>query len=182
MRKDIEVFRAEYVAYLENGEEERHGEKRRRVHELMPAADHAMTIADAQIAVADPPAMGTGRVHHGLAAVAFLHEHVGYDISTVWGGPEPRQLYDGVIDSLDLGAANLTERERILKQKRRNPLYWLDRMARLLVMFPAYLVGLLIGQSTAKVNASQLGLLLRLLGVVADCLAVYFGGRAFGVW
>ncbi len=87
-----------------------------------------------------------------------------------------------VIDALDLGAARLAERERLASRQRRRPLYWLDRIMRGLLIFPAYLVGLIVGQSTAKVNASQFGLLLRLLAVVADCLAVYGGGKLFGLW
>ena len=180
MREDLEAFRSAYVAYLETGRDG-HGELRRNVLGLMPAADDALNASGAQIAVADPPMAGTGRVHRGLASVAFLHEQPGFDISSGWG-PDPPQIYDGVIDSLDLGAANLAERERRVSIKRRSPLYWLDRLIRGLLTFPAYIVGLLVGQPTAKINASQFGLLLRLLAVVADCLAIYFGGKAFGFW
>lgn len=178
LRDDLEAFRDAYVECL-NNEEEAHGPLRRRVLELMPAAENALTLANSQIGFTDPPAAGTGMVHRGLANVAFLHEQPGFRLMGGYGEPG---TYDAVIDALDLGAARLTERERLASGERRNPLYWLDRLMRGLVVFPAYLAGLIVGQSTSKVNASQFGLLLRLIAVVADALAIYAGGKLLGLW
>jgi hypothetical protein len=178
LREDLDNFRETYIEFL-NDEERGHTELRARVLSLLPAADHALNVAGSQINFTDPPAAGTGMIHRGLTNVAFLHEQPGFRMMGGYGEPG---TYDAVIDALELGAARLAQRERELMAKRRHPSYWLDRLMRMLVIFPAYLVGLLVGQSTAKVNASQWGLLLRLVAIVADLLAVYGGGKLFGFW
>jgi hypothetical protein len=53
---------------------------------------------------------------------------------------------------------------------------------RTLLMIPAYLVGLVVGQSAGKLDRSAWGLPLRVLAIVADGLGVYGAGRAFGWW
>jgi hypothetical protein len=180
LREDLEGFRTAYVQCLGSDEEATaHGPLRRKVLELMPAAEKALTITGSQIAFTDPPAAGTGMVYQGLANVAFLHERPGFRLMGAYGEPG---TYDAVVDALDLGSARLAEQERRVSRERRRPLYWLDRIMRALLIFPAYLVGLLIGQSTAKVNASQFGLLLRIAAVIADGFALYGGGKLLGLW
>jgi len=46
----------------------------------------------------------------------------------------------------------------------------------------AYVVSRIAGTSVARIDKSAWGLFLRVLAVIADGLAVYFAGRAFGFW
>jgi hypothetical protein len=87
-----------------------------------------------------------------------------------------------VLDSLDMATARLADKRQQAVAKRRNPLYWIDRALRTLLMIPAYLVGLVVGQSAGKLDRSAWGLPLRVLAIVADGLGVHGAGRAFGWW
>lgn len=179
-REDLDAFRAAYIEFLEKDDGGgQHSERRSKVIALMPAAERALAVTGAGLAVADPPMAGTNRVYEGLANVAFLHEQPGFRMTGAYGEPG---IYDAVIDALEFGSAKLSQREQELREKRRKPTYWLDRIMRGLLTFPAYLVGLLVGQSTARINASQFGLLLRILAAFADALAVFGGGKLFGFW
>jgi hypothetical protein len=137
-------------------------------------------IAGTPVAVSDPPAQPNPRTYRGLAEIAFLHEQPGFrDLRALYGAPE---MYERLLDHLRLGLSALVELKRGAEEQRRRPTYWSDRAMRALLFLPAYLVGLLLGESPRKIDASVWGLPLRLLGVVADVLAVYFAGHAFKLW
>ncbi len=86
LRGDLDAFRAAYLECL-NSDEEAHGPLRRKVLELMPAAENALTLGNSQIGFTDPPAAGTGMIHQGLANVAFLHEQPGFRLMGGYGEP-----------------------------------------------------------------------------------------------
>jgi hypothetical protein len=168
----LDAFRAAYVAFLEGDDGD--DELRQAVHNTMPAAQRALNTAQLNIQVADPPALGAHRqVYSGLATLAFMHEHPGWESSGVPGM---------VLDNLDGGRARLEDQRVQAAARRRSPLFWIDCALRALLMVPAYLVGLIVGESPLKIDRSAWGLPLRLLAILADGLAIYFAGRAFGWW
>ena len=73
-------------------------------------------------------------------------------------------------------------RERRARERRRSPAYWADRAVRAALMLPAYLVSVIVGESAGRIDRSGWGIPLRVLAVVADGLAVYGGGKLFGLW
>jgi len=52
----------------------------------------------------------------------------------------------------------------------------------MVLAIPAYLVSLIIGTSPIKIDRSPWGIPLRVLGIVADGLAIHFAGGAFHLW
>jgi hypothetical protein len=110
-------------------------------------------------------------------ATAFLHEQPGFTPS-----PYAPTTYDGVLDVVAGAKAELEEQARERKARRWNPLYWLDSVVRFLLSIPAYVVSRVMGTSVARINKSAWGFPLRVLAVIADASAVYFGGRALGLW
>jgi hypothetical protein len=117
----------------------------------MPAAQRAIDAVDANIAVADPPAMGAHRqVYTGFATLAFLDEEPGWNTPTTRSPEGSRQPRYG------RGAAGRSPSTR--SPRRRNPFFWIDRALRALLMIPAYLVGLIVGESTVKIDRSAWGL------------------------
>jgi hypothetical protein len=180
-REAVVAFHNAYVAYLEasvpGGPEVSADEAYRRrgdVTELIPAAQAALTIAGIDMTVYPPPAFG-GPVLNGLANVAFAHEAPGFRR----GEPAiPQQ----VMDVSRLAAAELESRAKALRRRRKNPLYWGDRILRAVLGFPAYLLSLILGVPVARIEDSPFGTLLRIFGLALQALAVYFAGHAAKWW
>jgi hypothetical protein len=63
-----------------------------------------------------------------------------------------------------------------------NPLYWGDRLVRVLLGIPAYLVSVLLGTSFERVDRSAWGLPLRLVALVGEVITIAASARAIGLW
>jgi hypothetical protein len=172
-RTALREFDNAYVEYLEAGPiHPNAGDLRSRVLQLIPSAQSALNEADVGVVVRTPPALPGNYVYEGLSNTAFLHEQSG--------------VYEGVPqhvrDVLGLAMAQLERLEQQLARKRRNPLYWGDRVVSAVLRFPAYLVAKIVGVPTARIDRSVWGTLLRLLEILAAALGIYFGGSAAGWW
>jgi hypothetical protein len=173
----LDRFVSAYERYLHGGPSGG-GALREAVIDSIPAADNAMDVANAVFYIEDPPMLGpTRRRYYGLANTAFLHEQPGFRPT----GLDPA-IFERVIDAVRIARSRLEERAREEERRRRNPFYWIDRALRLALAIPAYLVSLIVGTSPVRVDRSAWGVPLRILGVVADGLAIYFAGRAFHLW
>jgi hypothetical protein len=64
---------------------------------------------------------------------------------------------------LRLADAELGQQEQELAGKRRNPLYWGDRIVSAVLRFPAYLVAKIVGVPTDRIDKSVWGTILRLI-------------------
>lgn len=107
---DLERFTAAYEAYLQGGSGGA-SRLRKAVIDAMPAAQRAMNVAEADLMVIDPPALGAHRqVYSGLANLAFLHERPGYRPT----GNDPA-VHEGLLDTLDTAVATL--RDEIERQQ-----------------------------------------------------------------
>lgn len=182
IRKDVEAldtFRERYIAYLNAGPD---GDNalRQRVIESIPAAERALEDASGVFVFQDPPALAPyQRTYRGLMNTAFLHEQPGWQPYAFSDGPA---VYERVLDGVGFARARLVDLDGQVRQARRRPAYWIDRALRSLLLVPAYLVSLVIGESAASIDRSKLGLPLRLLAIFADALAVYTAGQVFGWW
>jgi hypothetical protein len=151
--------------------------KRVRVMERIPAADRAMVVADVVPVIIDPPLWPGRQSHSGLTNLAFMHEQGGYRLSNPSDSPA-KMVSDSVLHAI----AALDQLARDERRRRRNPLYWIDRGIRYVLAIPAYIVSRIVGTSVEQIDRSAWGLLLRVIGLVADGFAIYFGGDALGVW
>lgn len=172
LTKGLDEFKAAYLGFLEHGGDER----RQEVHRTMPAAQRALNAAALNLVVADPPALGAHRqTYTGLATLTFLHEQPGWQYREF-------SVPQIVLDNLDGARGRLADMRKQQLRRRRNPLYWIDKALRALLTIPAYLVGLIVGESAVKIDRSAWGLPLRLFAIVADALGIYGAGRVFGWW
>lgn len=121
-----------------------------------------------------------GPLLQGLNVVAFIHESPhGFSESVVMPGLPPYQV---VLDVVDQTAAYLDDAEAEARRRRRNPLYWADRVLRALLGLPAYLVSLVFRVPLERVEQSPVALPLRLLGLVLEIVGIVVAGRAAGWW
>jgi hypothetical protein len=175
----LDAFRSVYDTYLDapGGAD---GTERQAVIEAIPAAERAMDAAPLGYYVDDPPALGAARQRHvGLTSTAFLDEEPGYALAAAYAG---RPVADGVKDAVGLAKSKLADQLQTARAERRRPAYWIDRALRALLLIPAYLVSLIVGESAHAIDRSAWGLPLRILAVVADAFGIYAGGRLIGVW
>jgi hypothetical protein len=170
-RSAIVDFVRAYAAYLKAGPE-RDLQLRAQVLALIPSAQAAMDAAGIEPVMYPPRAIG-GPVLTGLPNLAFGYESPGFGFSDI-----PKS----VIDWGQLTAATLNDRVLALQRKRRNPLYWVDATLRALLGIPAYIVSLFFQTSPARISASPVGPLLKLLSAFGQIAAIYFGGRGAGWW
>jgi hypothetical protein len=183
-REALIRFNNVYVEYLDethrNGSADRQKLLRLRaeVIEAMPAAQEGLTTAGVNLTVTPPPLTG-GVILRGLPNVAFLHEQPGYRLEEPFGH---KPTYANVLDMLRLGTQYLAETERVERRRRRNPLYWIDRVLRTTLGIPAYLVSLVVGVPRRRVEASAFGPLLRAVGVLADFAGVFAIGKLIGLY
>jgi hypothetical protein len=131
------AFNNAYLAYLEAtlGNSPASGDEyfrlRSEVNRAIPRAQAALNAAGVTPRLY-PPTLTGGVVLSGLANVAFAHEAPGYRMM------EPSSA-QAVLDMVRLAHSQLEEQERWLRRRRRNPLYWGDRLLRAVLGFPAYL-------------------------------------------
>jgi hypothetical protein len=174
MRETLGAFTAAYVDYLKNPTQE----TRSQVLRLIPEADEALMAGGGGFAFTDAPAMGPFRQRYAtLSATAFLHEQHGWE-----RGVHGRPTHDLVIEGLERADSVLTVAQSRAVERRRRPTYWLDRAVRAVLMLPAYILSVIVGESVGKIDRSAWGLPLRVLAIVADALGVYAGGKLLKLW
>lgn len=64
----------------------------------------------------------------------------------------------------------------------RNPLHWIDRVLRMTLGIPAYIVSLLAGVPRYRVEASAFGPVLRFIAVLADVSGAFALGKLLGLY
>jgi hypothetical protein len=164
-QKALSEFHSAYKEHLATGSPA----ARSRAVAAIPAASEAMDELGIGVEVLPPPALGGYRVQ-GLYNVAFLHERYSY------GDPK------FVIDFVENAQAAAKLRLQQAKRRRRNPLYWGDRVLRAILGFPVYLVGLILRIPPERLDASAWGTVLRVAGLAAEIALVAVGGRQVGWW
>lgn len=171
----LRAFQEAYEAYLHatsrdgsdvSPEEER--ELRRNVSSRAPAAEEAMTLRP----FIKVPPMAGGYTMHGLANVVFAHETT----------PFLTPPYEQVLDAVDGSIAAQEERLRKARQRRRTPLYWLDRLLRAVLGFPAYLLGIILRMPSGRIEESPWGAPLRVAALATEVALIIIGGREVGWW
>jgi hypothetical protein len=184
-RRDALVrFHNVYMEYL--GEIHKNGSAdpqeafrlRSEVIAAVPAAQDALTVAGVNLVYSPPPLIG-GPVMSGLPNTVFLHEEPGYRLHESTGF---KPTFVAVIDMVRLGAQCLEESERIERRRRRNPLYWIDRVLRMTLGIPAYIVSLLAGVPRQRVEESSFGPVLRIMGILGDFAGAFALGKLIGLY
>ena len=172
--RDLEAFREAYEPYA-RGE----AGDRARIIARIPGAQRALDAAELNLVVADPPMLGPHRqTYAGLVNTAFLDERPGFALAAASGAG----ISETLLETVEQAIAKLRDQRDLEQRRRRNPLYWLDRLVRGLLLVPAYLVGAVIGQPARVIDRSVWGLPLRVLAVLADTLAIVYGGQQLGIW
>jgi hypothetical protein len=161
------TFLSAYDAYLRRP----NAETRLGVTEALPAASNALSALGFNMAVMPPPALG-GYPVRGIYNVAFVHER------TMWGSDAVPLVFDTVQSAQAEAKRRVHEAER----RRRNPLYWGDRVLRAILGFPVYLVGLIVAVPSERLRASAWGSVLQVAGVVAEIALAVVGGAQVGWW
>lgn len=178
-REALVAFRDAYNAYIEATERGGTGDAvkvRRQVSAAIRAASNAARLAGTDLAIYPPPAVG-GPVLRGLANVAFAHETV-HGVIGLHGPP----AWQRVLDMTETGIAQLEDRERRVRRRRRNPLYWGDRFLRAVLGFPVYLLSILVGEPVERFAQSPLARAVRIVELPLAIASVYLGGKAVGWW
>lgn len=138
-------------------------------------AQEALHLAGVDLTRLPPPAFG-GPILRGLPNLLFIHEQ---DPPSLFG----RQPFcQNVIEALQVADGYLGQREREEAERRRNPVYWLDRTVTGFLGIPAYVTSRIIGVPVWRIEDSPVGFALRVVGLAVDGLVVYFGGHGFGWW
>jgi hypothetical protein len=181
LRNAVVEFHNAYVAYLEatSPEAPSHAPAevqrlRGEVTALVPAAQEGLEEAGVNLVIYPPPAFG-GPIRRGLANVVFAHESPNTEMGQT-------MIVRQTLDTARLAAAQLEKSERLLRRKRKSPLYWVDRSMRAVLGIPAYLLSLIFGVPVRRIDESPFGTALRIVGVVLEAFGVYFGGRAAKWW
>lgn len=181
-RDALVLFHNVYIEYLNevvhgNGVSPQRAEiLRGEVIRRIPAAQAALDVAGVRIAFTPPPAVG-GPILYGLPNVAFAHEQPGFRLHE-FAGIKP--TYADVIDWTRLGAQYLEDREERERRRRRNPLYWPDRVFRGTLGIPSYLVSAIVGVPRARIEGSGVGMFLRAVAVAADGATLWGAGKLIG--
>jgi hypothetical protein len=135
---------------------------------LAAPAEFAMKAVGV-VPITGPPPMTGGRAVPGL-------------VNALAGSIHYRQSWSDMKGFVFVALSALKEAERQSARRRRNPIWWADRVLKAVLGIPAYLIGLIIGKSTATVNDSSWGVLLRVVSLVASLATIAAAGRGFGIW
>ncbi len=166
-------FRRAYVSYLKEQDSTVAGELRHEVLILLPSAE-AATALTGEVELYPPPALaGSMPVRRGLSNLVFEHES-----PTAWNPNLPHFIVDRLVQ----GEAQLARAIEIEHKKRRSPLFWGDRLLRLLLGIPAYLVSLVVGVPQRRLEESSWGPVLRVIAILADTAGIWGVGRAVNWW
>jgi hypothetical protein len=86
-----------------------------------------------------------------------------------------------VLDAVDTADTFLAEWRERARRKRRNPLWWIDKILRSVLGLPAYIIGLVLGFDPKALPASrQRGLWL--LSIAADVGTLWGVGHVLKWW
>ncbi len=182
-REELAEFRNAYTEYLNatviaGKHPTSEPALRREAARTIAGAARAMSLAGTDVGW-DLRHSG-GPLITGLGSVAFLHETPhGYSESIFTPGLPP---YRAVLDIVEQTLDYLEHSEREVRRRRKNPLYWIDRMLRALLGIPAYLLGLVLGTPAHEIEKSPFGTPLRVLGLVLEVLGLAIAGRQVGWW
>lgn len=181
LREALRDFHNAYVRYLDltfppdRGMPAEAGPLRLELTQRLAEAQRALDLSGVQLTRYPPPAFG-GPVLHGLPNLLFIHEH---DQVPVFSG---QLFFRNVIEAMQVADGYLARREEVERQRRRNPLFWLDWLITGFLGIPAYIVSRIIGVPVWRIEDSPFGLGLRLFGLAIDGLVVYLGGREVKWW
>jgi len=136
--------------------------------ELAPAADTALDLVGLRPAILD-----RGRpTIHGLVNVAFADESAFLPVPAA----------QSTLDTLAAGVGALEERRKREVRRRRNPLYWLDRLLRALLGIPAYLISLIFRVPPERIEDSLWGTALRAFSFVVEVALLVLGLHEWFGW
>jgi len=183
MRNNLVEFTDLYVEYLDltyppsmDVDSHAAGRLRMELSRRLGDAQEAFDTVGVDLAMLPPPAFG-GPIRHGLANTLFIHEtSAGH---TGMSGPP---FFQTVLQTLHTATGYLERRERKERHRRRNPLFWMDWALTGLLGIPAYLVSRIFGVPVRRIEESQLGTALRIVGVVLEAVLLFVTGRALGWW
>ena len=183
-RVDLARFRVAYVQYVDrtlpilvNGGAVVYDGQRQDLVRLAALADRAATRAGVTPFMLPPPAFG-GVVTRGLSSVAFAHEDPRNRPPDIPFGSRPKTSPELTMEALDMAEGNLALMEAEARKRYRSPVFWADRVLRMVLGFPAYLLSVILGFDPTELS-TNFQRLLWLLSVAADLAALY--GVAKGV-
>jgi hypothetical protein len=186
--EDLRQFRNAYVEHLnatlpalQSGRPIDHTAARTRVLHLAVRAERAVSAAGFSVALAPPPvAVGKAPIF-GLTGVAFAHEDPTYrspNDSLLFRDP-PKQSYEHALDAVDRADAVLNQTLETERARRRRATYWVDRILRVVLGFPAYLISLILGFDRRALSPGK-AQTLWILSVAADVAGLFALGITLG--
>jgi hypothetical protein len=178
LRENLRQFHNTYVEYLQltlrgGRDPQRAARLRGELTRQVADAQRALHVAGVDITRLPPPAFG-GPILHGLPNVLFIHEQE----PTLVGEP----FCNTVLQTLEIADGYLGRNAQDEIRRRSSPLYWTDRVVTGILGIPAYIVSRIIGVPVWRIEASSVGSVLRVIGLIIDGLLVYFGGHGLGWW
>jgi hypothetical protein len=180
-RHDLVAFRDTYVDYLNKTVSgPALPDLRAEVLRRAQPAQVALTRLRADFVWIGPPVAGSP-VMRGLFNTTFIHEtpYGGLTNGMFGNWPTP---YQGVIDIVDASLSKLEQMDVEIHGRRRNPLYWGDRILRALLGFSAYLLGLIFGVPASRIEESAWGTALRVMAFVVEVGVLVVGLNELFHW
>jgi hypothetical protein len=180
-RHDLVAFRDSYVNYLNataGSGQPGSAQMRSDVVRLAHRAQSVMDRLGAHFAWESAPVTG-GTVMHGLVNTVFIHETPFGGVSAMFNWPKS---YEGIINLVDTCLSRLDELDVEIHRRRRNPLYWGDRILSALLGFPAYVLGLVFGVPTSRIDESPFGTALRVATFIVETAVLVLGLNELFHW
>lgn len=183
-RAELREFRTAYIPYvnatlpaLQNGGSIAFDSRRQEVVRLATVASRAMARSGVTPYIYPPPARG-GPVLHGLVAAAFAHEDERFRATYFGFGPPPKSTPELTLESIDAADAQLAVMQSEAARRYRSPFFWIDRVLRAVLGFPAYLLSVILGFEPDDLGTA-FQRILWIVSVCADLAALY--GLATGL-
>jgi hypothetical protein len=180
-RHDLVAFRDTYVDYLNKtvGGPALPALRAEVLRRAQPA-QNVLARLGADFVWIGPPVAGSP-VMRGLFNTMFIHEtpYGGLTSGMFGNWPTP---YQGVIDIVDASLSKLEQMDFEVHRRRRNPLYWSDRILTALLGFPAYLLSKVIGVPASRIEESPLGVALRVAAFIVEAGVLVLGLNELFHW
>lgn len=185
----LREFRNAYVTNLNAtlpsvmaGEHVGHSAERTEVLRMAVKAEQAVNATGLQVGILPPPVAVGKAPLMGLTSVAFAHEDPVYraPLSPVFS-EDHKQGYDIALDAIDMADAYLCRMLEDEQRRRRKPTYWVDRLLRAILVFPAYLLSLAFGFDIHSLSQGK-AQVLWLFSLAADAAGIYGLGVTLGWW
>jgi hypothetical protein len=180
-RRDLVAFRNSYVDYLNKTLNSNHPIPRALRSEVVRRAQPAQMVLsklNADFRWEPPPITQTPPMH-GLINTIFVHETPFGGTSGLFNWPKS---YEGIIDLVDTSLSALAQMDVQIRRRRRNPLYWGDRVLRALLGFPAYVLSLIFSVPTSRIEESALGVVLRVAAFLVETGVLVLGLNELFDW